>query len=193
MKFLDKLGLVLFSTIIMILAIITCFVVAGWLDIQMVINIMKYVVANSVPTKITLILSVILGLFAVRCVFFNSFAKDEEKGRDSILLENENGKLLVSKDTIENLTNSVAKNFEEADNIITKVNFDEENGVSIYITLFVKPNTVIKDLANKLQTQVKETIKNSIDLDIKSVNIRIKDIAVKKEETPKQQTEQSNK
>ena len=48
------------------------------------------------------------------------------------------------------------------------------------IMIQVEPNAVIKDLSNNLQMKIKETIKNSLDLDIKEVNIRIKDITPKK-------------
>lgn len=187
MKFLDKLGLVLFSIIIMILSVVMCVVALGWLELDIVIDFLKYVIANEVPTRIAIIVSAILGIYAIKCIFFNSFTKDSRGNTDNILLESENGKLLVSKDTIENITNTVVKNYDGAENVITKVNFDNENNLSVYITLFVKPETVIKDLAAKLQSDVKNAIKNSIDLEIKSVNIRIKNIITPKENAVKQQ------
>ena len=65
---------------------------------------------------------------------------------------------------------------------MTKVELDNENNVSIYITLFVYPDAVIKDLTASLQKNIKETIKKSLDLEVKDVNVRIKNITVKKEE-----------
>ena len=97
------------------------------------------------------------------------------------MLENDNGKLLVSKDTLESLANTVVKSFDSAETVTTKVEVDEESNVKIYITLFVHPDAVIKELSNKLQSNIKETIKNSLGLDVKEVNIRIKNISVKKE------------
>lgn len=187
MKILDKFGLVFFSIIIMILSVIVCVVVLGWLELDIIIDGIKYVVANEMPSRIALIVSAILGVYAIKCIFFNSFTKEGQRNSENILLESENGKLLVSKDTIENITNNVVKNYEGTENVITKVNFDNENNLSVYITLFVKPETVIKDLAAKLQSDVKAAIKNSIDLDIKSVNIRIKNIITPKDKTQKQQ------
>ena len=187
MKFLDKLGLVLFSIIIMVLAIVACIVAAGWLELTIVTDYLRYVISNDLPSKITIVVSIVLIIYAMRCIFFNSFTKEEQKGKESIFLENENGKLLVSRDTIENITNTVVKNFDSAETVMTKVDFDATNNLSVYITLFVKPETVIKDLAAKLQEDVKKAIKNSIDVDIKSVNIRIKNIITKKENTMKQQ------
>ena len=41
MKFLDKVGLVLFSNLILILSVILCLLVFGWLDMENVYFIMK--------------------------------------------------------------------------------------------------------------------------------------------------------
>ena len=40
---------------------------------------------------------------------------------------------------------------------------------------------IIKDLSNRLQLKIKEVIKNSIDIDIKEVNIKVRNIAPKEE------------
>ena len=45
----------------------------------------------------------------------------------------------------------------------------------------VHPDAVIKDLSAKLQSNVKEAIKKSLDLDVTEVNIRVKNISTKKE------------
>ena len=103
------------------------------------------------------------------------------EGKDGILLENDNGKLLISRDTIESLSNAVVKSYDSAENVMTKVEVDEESHVKIYITLYVYPDVVIKELSNKLQKNVKDTIKKSLDLEVTEVNIRIKNVSAKKE------------
>ena len=65
--------------------------------------------------------------------------------------------------------------------VMTKVEVDEESHIKIYITLSVHPDAVIKDLSSKLQSNVKEAIKKSLDLDVTEVNIRVKNISAKKE------------
>ena len=120
-------------------------------------------------------------MLAVKCIFLNSDSNSTSSPKDGILLENDNGKLLVSRDTIESLANSVVKNYETAQNVMTKVEFDSENNVSIFVTLFVYPDAIIKDLTVSLQKDIKETIKKSLDLEVKDVNVRIKNITAKKE------------
>lgn len=186
MKFLDKLGLTIFSMIVLIISVVTCTVIFDWLSMSVVIEGMTRIIENTVASNIVLGISVLLILLAIKCIFFNSYSKEEMKGKEGIVLENENGKLLVSKDTIENLANSVIKSFESAESVMTKVELDRENNIKIYITLFVNPDAVIKDLTVKLQSDVKDAVKKSLDFDVKEVNVRIKNISPKKEPVVKE-------
>ena len=181
MKILDKFNLVLFSIIILAISLIICILAFGWLDFNLAIDGITYVVTNDVGSKVLVGIAIALILLAIKSIFFNSFSKEKMQSKEGILLENDNGKLLVSRDTIESLTNAVVKSFETAENAMTKVEVDEESKVKIYITLFVHPDAVIKELSTKLQTNVKDTIKKSLDLDVTEVNIRVKNIAAKKE------------
>jgi len=181
MKIIDKFNLVLFSIIILTLSLIICVLGFGWLDFNQAIDGITYVITNDTGSKVVIGVSIVLILLAIKSIFFNSFSKEKMQSKEGILLENDNGKLLVSRDTIESLTNAVVKSFETAENAMTKVEVDEESKVKIYITLFVHPDAIIKELSTKLQTNVKDTIKKSLDLDVTEVNIRIKNIAVKKE------------
>lgn len=181
MKLLDKFNLVLFSILILIISLIICLLSFGWLDLRLALNGVVFLATDGIANNIALGISIILILLAIKSIFFNSYSKEKMKNKEGILLENDNGKLLVSRDTIESLTNTVVKSFESAENVMTKVEVDSESHVKIYITLFVYPDAVIKELSNKLQTNVKETIKKSLDLDVTEVNIRVKNISVKKE------------
>ena len=181
MKIFDKIGLVVFSTFVLILSLITVMAIAGWLDMNLIIEAVEYGITDSIAQKVIFGISVVFTVLAVKCIFFNADSNGTSITKDGILLENDNGKLLVSKDTIESLTNAVVKNYETAQNVTTKVDLDVQNNVSIFITLFVYPDAVIKDLTISLQKDIKETIKKSLDLDVKDVNVRIKNITVKKE------------
>lgn len=180
MKGLDKFNLVLFSIIILVISILICFLQFGWININLALDGVSFLVDNSTAGNISLGLAIILILLSIKSIFFNSYSK-ESQGKDGILLENDNGKLLVSRDTIESLTNTVIKSFESAETVMTKVDVDEESHIKIYITLSVYPDVVIKDLSSKLQSNVKDAIKKSLDLDVTEVNIRVKNISVKKE------------
>ena len=114
------------------------------------------------------------------------FSGDSSKSRtidEGVLLENSEGKLLISKSTIENLVNRVVAGFDSAAKVETRVELDESNNVTVYVELAVKEDAVIKELSNNLQLKIKESIKKASDLDVKEVNISVSDIEPNKEGT----------
>ena len=186
MKMLEKIALIIYSNIILIISIILCLLVFGWLDINLVGNILKAVIIGETSSKVILGLSLVFILLSIRCIFFDPTSKEQIKERQGVLLENESGKLMISKDTIENLVNSVAKDFESAEEITTRVELDNQNNVNVFVNLVVSSNAVIKDLSANLQTKIKEKVKQATDLDVKEVNIKVKNVA------PKNDNVQSN-
>lgn len=181
MKVLEKIILIIYSILMLVVSIILCLLVFGWLDMNLMGNMVKQILTGATSSNIVLGISILFILLSIKCIFFGSTSKKEEKERQGVLLENENGKLMISKDTLENLVNSVAKEFENAQDIVTRVDLDRENNVRVYATLVVSSNAVIKDLSANLQEKVKEKIKAATDLEVKEVNIKVKNVAPKSE------------
>ena len=144
---------------------------------------LQYLKSNEIASNITIGLSVVLLLLSLKSMFFESYSKEEEQSKEGILLENDNGKLLVSRDTLENLTTNVAKACDNVENVVSRVLLDKDNNLIIFINLFVKSDALIKDLSLGLQEKIKQTIKDSLGLDVKEVNIKIKNITNEKSET----------
>ena len=92
------------------------------------------------------------------------------------MLENKDGRLLISRDTIENLVNSVVKSFTDAVDVQTKVHLDADNNITVFVSLLVKEEAIIKELSANIQNKIKETVKRSTDLDVNQININIKNI-----------------
>lgn len=182
MKILEKITLIIYSNIMLILSIILCLLVFGWLDIDLVGNIVVGAIAGETTSKVILGLSVVFILLSIKCIFFDSTSKEEIKERQGVLLENESGKLMISKETIENLVNSVALNFQSAEEVTTRVDLDRENNVIVFVNLTVNSDAIIKDLSANLQTRIKEKIKTATDLEVKEVNITVKKVAPKQQE-----------
>ncbi len=182
MKILEKITLIIYSNIMLILSIILCLLVFGWLDIGVVGNIVTKVVTGETSGTILLVVSVIFILLSIKCIFFDSTSKEQIKQRQGVLLENESGKLMISKETIENLVNSVALNFQSAENVTTRVELDKENNVKVYVNLIINEEAVIKDLSANLQAKIKERIKTATDLEVKEVNITVKKVAPTQQE-----------
>ncbi len=182
MKFIERATLIIYSTIMLIVSIILCLLVFGWLDIGLAGGVLKDIITGVTSGKVILGLSIIFILLSIKCIFFDSSAKTNEKTSQGILLENESGKLMISKETIENLVNSVALNFQSAEDVTTKVELDKANNVKVYVNLIVSSDAIIKDLSTNLQEKIKEKVKTATDLEVKEVNITIKKVAPKQEE-----------
>ena len=176
MKILDRIGLALFSSLMLIISIIVCLMIFGWLSVDLVHELVVMAINDNLSSNIMLGLSIVFILLAIKCIFFDSSSKQEMDYKNGILLENSDGKLLITKDTIENLVNSVVKGFESAENVTTRVELDKENNVTVFVNLSVKENAIIKELSTNLQTKIKTTIKKTSDLEVKEVNIKVKDI-----------------
>ena len=176
MKIIEKITLIIYSCIMLILSIILCLLIFNWLDIDLAGDVVYKIIEGDLSSKILLGFSVVFILLSIKCIFFDSKSKDQVRNSQGVLLENESGKLLISKETIENLVNSVALNFQSAEDVSTRVELDKENNVIVYVNLVVAPEAVIKDLSANLQTKIKEKIKNATDLEVKEVNITVKKV-----------------
>ena len=180
MKILDKVTLIIYANIILIASAILCFVIFGWLDIGIVTNVIEQGIKGETSGRIILVTSIVFILLSLKCIFFDSKSKNSEKAKQGVLLENESGKLIISKETIENLVNSVALNFESTESVTTRVELNKENNVIVFINLIVNEEAIIKDLSANLQDRIKEKIKIATDLEVKEVNITVKKVAPKK-------------
>ena len=183
MKTIEKIALVLFSTLMLVISVILCLAIFGWININLIGDIINIAITNTTTANILLVLSIVFILLAIRCIFFDSNTREKEEYKNGILLENSNGKLLITKETIENLVNGVVKGFDSAEDVTTKIELDKENNVKVFVNLTVKENAVIKELSTNLQNKIKDTIKKSSDLEVKEVNIKVKNIEPVKENT----------
>ena len=182
MKILEKIALIIYSNIVLILSIILCLLVFGWLDMGLVGDIITKLIVGETSSKVILGVSAVFILLSIKCIFFDSTSKEQIKERQGVLLENESGKLMISKETIENLVNSVALNFQSAEDVTTRIELDKDNNVKVFINLIINEEAIIKDLSANLQARIKEKIKAATDLEVKEVNITVKKVAPKKQE-----------
>lgn len=176
MKILERLALIIFSIIILILAVGSCLVVFDLLELEKIAEYLNDVIENETVARVVVISSVICILLAIKALFFPSRIKKKEEIKSGVLLENKDGRLLISKDTIENLIVSVVKSFKDAMDVQTKVYLDSENNITVFISLLVNENAVIKELSSNIQTKIKETVKRNTDLDVNQININVKNI-----------------
>ncbi len=182
MKTLDKIGLILFSNLILIISVIICVLIFGWVTPETIYEITKLALNDPITTNSVLVVAIVSILLAIKCIFFSSNNNEINGIKDGILLQNSDGQLVISKSTLEELVNNIVKSFDSAQDVSSKIVLDEEKNLIVYVTLNVKENAVIKELSNNLQTKIKSAIKKTADLEVKEVNISIKDLNSKEEQ-----------
>lgn len=176
MKFIEKVALILLSIIGLIFSLVMVMLYFNIISAREISNMLMSISVGNVGI-VMLVISLIIILLAIKCLFFGSKVKKDKS--DGILLENANGKLLITKETLENLVSGVSKTIIGTESITSKVILDKENNLSVLITITIDQDANIKDLSNLLQTTIKDAIKQTADLDVKEVNVKVKNINMK--------------
>lgn len=176
MKFLERLALTIFSLIILVLAVVSCLVVFNCISLDNMCKYISDIIENETVARTIIIISAICIILAIKALFFPTRIKKREEIKSGVLLENKDGRLLISKDTIENLVISIVKSFKEAVDVQTKVYLDVNNNITVFISLLVKEDAIIKELSSNIQTKIKDTIKRNTGLEVNQININVKNI-----------------
>ncbi len=173
MKFLERFALVIYSYIIILLSVVLSLLVFNWIDFDVVTDMIYALVTGAVSSKITLGVSVVFILLSIKCIFFDERSKEKVKEAQGILLKNENGQLMISKETIDNMVKNAVAGFENVKECNTRIDVNSENQLRITLFLVVNENVVIKELAGNLQTKIKEEVKKVSDLEVQEVNVKV--------------------
>lgn len=183
MKFLDKVGLTIFSMIVLIISVLLMLIGFNFVEPSFFSVLISKVLMYQQATYTMIGISVILILLSIKCLFFRGDSNDKRKASEiGILLENSDGKLLITRHTLVDLVDNVVEQFNEVQKYDVDVIIDKQNNVTINVAIEVNEGLVIKDLTSKLQSKIKENIKNATDLEITAVDIEVHKVEVKKEE-----------
>lgn len=174
MNLLKEVVLIIFSLLLIAVTAVYSVVLIGLVDINFLLDIHKELLDNPNLRYTMLGINILIMVLAIVAIFGGPSKKESKK--TGVLLENEKGKLLISKETLENLVNSVLKGFDNVHMNAIKTELDEDSKLNVNVSISVGENIIIKDLSNAIQNQVKETIKKASDLDVKNVNISIRGI-----------------
>ena len=180
MKFIDKTILAIFSIIILAISLVAAFLALDLIEVSTINNALELIKDGKI---ITLSISAVLVLMSIKGIFFKASTGIKEKQADGVLLKNENGKLVISKETIENVVNGVAKGFNGTQNVSTKLSV-VNNNISVFVNMQIIGDVSIATLSVELQNKIKESVKRIANIDLKEVNIRVKNISDVQTKTP---------
>ena len=176
MKLVDKVIYFIFSVIILAIVVVMFIVI---LNIGGVVNPVFNFISNIPNMSFTqeqmtyiVIIEILLFIMAIKGILFQSKL---EENKDAIILENNSGKLIISRKTLENLVKDISNGVQGVENSFARVNVSKDTELIISIDIVVKEGS-IKDITKKLQEDVKIAIKKASDLNVAEVNVNIKNI-----------------
>ena len=175
MKKLDKVILALFSVLMFLQSILAICIIAGFVRIETVTAFATMAFSGEQTTKIILGLEIVCLLCSIKCIFFDS--SEKENKAQGVLMQNDNGKLLISKPTIEKIVKSVVKDFASVEDVSVDIDLDTVNNLIVNVNLVVGKDVIIKEITLNMQNKIKEAIKKTSDLEVKEVNVKIKNIS----------------
>lgn len=173
MKFLERFTLIVYSFVILLLSVILSLLIFNWIDFDVVTEMVKALITGDLSSKITLGVSVVFILLSIKCMFFDERSKEKVRETQGVLLKNENGQLMISKESIDNMVKNTVMGFEQIKQCNTKIDVNNENQLRITLFLVVNEGVVIKELASSLQRKIKEDVKRVSDLEVEEVNVKV--------------------
>ena len=183
MKILEKFVLILYSFLVLVISVVLCLVIFKIIDIETINNCIKYMLEDSTILITVLASSIVCILLSIRCLFFRKRKEIKKSDATDILLENESGRLLISKSAIENAVKNVVNNaVKDTKDCKVIVDIDPANYLSVYVSILLNNNLKIRDMTLDLQLKIKSQIKDDFDLDVKQVNIKIDSVEEKENE-----------
>ena len=178
MKFLDRLILKLFALIVGVETIMVVLATTGIIPMEYLTEPFTYLTCSTEVLKGTLIVSAVLLILVLKALCFSS--KPDNDGKDGVVLENNNGKLVISKETLDNIISGIAKDIAGTESTSSKTIVDKNRNLRVYVTTLVNKDVMIKDVSSELQDKIIDAMKKTADLDVKEVNVRVKNITSKK-------------
>ena len=174
MKLLEKFVLIIYSLLMLIISAVVCLLIFGIIDTNTISGWIDFVLEDTSLIIIAFSVAVLFILLSVRCIFFRKRKQVKKSNEEDILLENEAGRLLISKRAIENcVKNVITQTVQTNPEIKVTVDIDPATNISTYISIILDKGTQVRDFTVGLQEKIKSKIKEDFDLEVKQVNIKI--------------------
>ena len=178
MTLFQKVVSVTLASVVLFVSIVSMLTLGGILATDLGSNIMEGIIEGEFWSKILFAVFVVLTVFSIKEIAFGE--KVSREGKEGLILENESGKLIISKESLESLVAGVGKEIEGVESVTSRTFIDTEKNVVVEVNVVVGREVSLKDISTELQKRVKLALKQTADLDVKFVNIKIKNISNKK-------------
>ncbi len=167
-------------TMLVVLGMISVIVVSGILlvitetvGLGNILVVVNYLTTHSIVRIIVMSVLVIYALCSVISIAFSGAITSDLKG--GIILPLKVGDVHISSQTFESIVTNVAKKYAGVKT--AKVNIKiKETGINVDLFAYVLQDTVISDITEKLQEEIKATVLKQTTVAVETVNIKIKGV-----------------
>ena len=186
MKFIDRCIYWILSVIMLVLSVLCIY---GLLNLfgmggeVFKIPVNFYENINEQEKIYALIACSVILLLSIKGMFFQKREPKDKGG--TILLKNNNGKLSISKETIENLVKGSIMDIEGIELLKADSYLNKKGNLGVNIEIVILKEVNIKEVTKTIQEQVKYSVKQMTDVDVNEINVTVKNIsnkAVKKKD-----------
>lgn len=186
MKFIDRCIYWILSVIMLVLSVLCIY---GLLNLfgmggeVFKIPVNFYENINEQEKIYALIACSVILLLSIKGMFFQKREPKDKGG--TILLKNNNGKLSISKETIENLVKGSIMDIEGIELLKADSYLNKKGNLGVNIEIVILKEVNIKEVTKIIQEQVKYSVKQMTDVDVNDINVTVKNIsnkAVKKKD-----------
>ena len=173
MKFLDRLISFLFDIVVIVLALTVILVMTNIIGYPVVNGILKDYVFNFDYQLIVISIAAVVILLGLKITVFSSTLGSEAK--ENIFVDTPHGKIQINQETIEGIAKNIIKNYDQVKDVQARMT-KAKGGINMYMVLQVYENTSIKDIVTRVQNDVKTQIVNTTSVDVKKVDVKIKNV-----------------
>lgn len=197
MKFIDRLIYWIFSVIMLVLSVLCIY---GFLNLFGIggeifkLPASFYESITDTEKIYGLAISAFILLLSIKGMFFQKREPKEKGG--TILLKNNNGKLSISKETIENLVRGSVMDIEGIELLKADSYLNKKGSLGVNVEIVILKEVNIKEVTKTIQEEVKYSVKQMTDVDVNDINVTVKNIsnkAVKKKDKKNNKEEKFEK
>ena len=171
-KFL-RVMIIIFSLIVVAISALSLLVITDLIDVTNVVKAFVFMGSSDVTVTISFVVFILLGLLGLISIVSSDTLTADIKG--GVVLPMTIGSVHISNQTFENIVLNVAKRYGTLR--INRVTVKMTDGaINVDVFAYVLQDTVISDITEKLQKDIKETVLKQTTVEVNNVNIKVKGI-----------------
>ncbi len=171
-KFL-RVMIIIFSLLVVAVSAVVLLSITNILDASCVVKGLAFLGATKVRVIISFAVFILLGLLGIFSIIVSDCLTQDVKG--GVVLPLAVGSVHISNQTFENIVLNVSKKYGSLRTNRVSVKMTEA-GIDVEVFAYVLQDTVISDITDKLQKDIKETVLKQTTVEVHNVNVKIKGI-----------------